>query len=167
MGACLAVRRRDSALQAFICYGFAAALTIATMPARIASGNRSHAAMTAARSWSFDAAPVPAPSAWEPVSVKPSVIWSLRRQIPGFEDRIEHQQRKRSPKCRQEAQGDCTRRNPSNSRGSRSSISEQPILLSRQEAMDIGPRPLSSSAVFSGYVGFATANFKPTPRASV
>ena len=53
-GACLAVRGAYSAFHAFISYAFAVALTIARMPARIASGSRSHASMTAASSGSFD-----------------------------------------------------------------------------------------------------------------
>jgi hypothetical protein len=84
----------------------------------------------------------------------------VSRPLTGFEDRTEHQQRKRSPKSRHETEHDYKRRNPFFPGGLRSSSSEQPILLSRQEPTDSYASPMRSSAVFSGFGGFIYGEFQ-------
>jgi hypothetical protein len=74
----------------------------------------------------------------------------VSRPLTGFEDRTEHQLRKRSPLRQQAAEHEYTRRNPLFPGGLRSSIPEQSIPLSRQEATDSDPkRPLRAVPALS------------------
>ena len=86
--------------------------------------------MTVVRSGSFDARAVHALSTKELDSVTSCEIWYLRIQVSGFEDRTEHQQRKRSPHRQQQSEHDYKRRNPFFPRGWRSSILDRSMVRS-------------------------------------
>jgi hypothetical protein len=93
----------------------------------------------------------------------------VSKPLTGFEDRTEHQQRKRSLKRWLEAACDCKRRSSFYSRGARSSIPYRSIVLSRQNATDSGlnlasvGRPVPLSAVLSGCSGFIHGEFQAHP----